>query len=58
MTPMSCPLPRLCDPYREFGPPKAVRLATRDDRCPKVFLSAVALDVTVWFWLIGDENEL
>jgi transposase len=27
------------------------RLATRYDRCPKVFLSAVALAATVLFWL-------
>ena len=27
------------------------RLATRYDRCPKVFLSAVALAATVIFWL-------
>lgn len=27
------------------------RVATRDDRCPKVFLSAVALAAIVMFWL-------
>ena len=27
------------------------RVATRYDRCPKVFLSAVALAATVMFWL-------
>ena len=27
------------------------RIATRYDRCPKVFLSAVALAATVMFWL-------
>lgn len=27
------------------------RVATRYDRCPKVFLSAVALAATVLFWL-------
>lgn len=27
------------------------RIATRYDRCPKVFLSAVALAATVLFWL-------
>ena len=27
------------------------RVATRYDRCPKVFLSAVALTATVMFWL-------
>jgi transposase len=27
------------------------RVATPDDRCPKVFLSAVALAATVMFWL-------
>ena len=27
------------------------RVATRYDRCPKVFLSAVALAATVIFWL-------
>jgi len=27
------------------------RVATRDDRCPVVFLSAVALAVTFIFWL-------
>jgi transposase len=27
------------------------RIATRYDRCPTVFLSAVALAVTVMFWL-------
>jgi hypothetical protein len=26
------------------------RIATRYDRCPKVFLSAVALTATVLFW--------
>jgi transposase len=29
----------------------ARRVATRYDRCPKVFLSAVALAATVMFWL-------
>ena len=29
----------------------ADRIATRYDRCPKVFLSAVALAATVMFWL-------
>ena len=28
------------------------RIATRYDRCPKVFLSAVALAATVLFWLL------
>ena len=28
------------------------RVATRYDRCPKVFLSAIALAATVMFWLI------
>ncbi len=27
------------------------RIATRYDRCPKVFLSAIALAATVLFWL-------
>ncbi|WP_439525214.1 transposase, partial [Marivita sp.] len=27
------------------------RVATRYDRCPKVFLSAIALAATVMFWL-------
>ncbi len=27
------------------------RVATRHDRCPKVFLSAIALAATVMFWL-------
>jgi transposase len=27
------------------------RIATRYDRCPKVFLSAIALAATVMFWL-------
>ena len=27
------------------------RVATRYDRCPKVFLSAIALAATVLFWL-------
>ena len=27
------------------------RVATRDDRCPAVFLSAVALAATVLLWL-------
>ena len=27
------------------------RVATRYDRCPKVFLSAIALTATVMFWL-------
>ena len=27
------------------------RIATRYDRCPKVFLSAIALAVAVVFWL-------
>ncbi len=27
------------------------RVATRDDRCPTVFLSAIALAATVIFWL-------
>ena len=27
------------------------RVATRYDRCPKIFLSAVALAATVMFWL-------
>ena len=27
------------------------RIATRYDRCPKVFLSAIALAATVIFWL-------
>jgi len=27
------------------------RVATRHDRCPKVFLSAVALAATIMFWL-------
>jgi hypothetical protein len=27
------------------------RIATRYDRCPRVFLFAVALDATVLFWL-------
>jgi hypothetical protein len=27
------------------------RIANRHDRCPKVFLSAVALAATVMFWL-------
>jgi transposase len=27
------------------------RVATRNDRCPKVFLSAVALSATAMFWL-------
>jgi transposase len=27
------------------------RIATRCDRCPKVFLSAIALAATVIFWL-------
>ncbi|MCC6305943.1 MAG: transposase, partial [Rhodobacteraceae bacterium] len=27
------------------------RVATRYDRCPKVFLSAVALPATIMFWL-------
>ncbi|MEM0950461.1 MAG: IS5/IS1182 family transposase, partial [Pseudomonadota bacterium] len=27
------------------------RVATRYDRCPKVFLSAIALAATVIFWL-------
>ncbi|MEP2715182.1 transposase [Pseudophaeobacter sp.] len=27
------------------------RVATRNDRCPKVFLSAIALAATVLFWL-------
>jgi transposase len=27
------------------------RIATRYDRCPRVFLSAVALAATVMFWL-------
>ncbi|MBD3765172.1 MAG: transposase, partial [Rhodobacterales bacterium] len=27
------------------------RVATRHDRCPKVFLSAIALAATVIFWL-------
>ena len=29
------------------------RVATRYDRCPKVFLSAIALAATVIFWLLG-----
>ena len=32
------------------------RIATRYDRCPKVFLSAIALAATVIFWL-RNENE-
>ena len=32
-------------------------VATRYDRCPKVFLSAVALAATVVFWL-WTENEM
>ncbi|MEQ3710370.1 MAG: IS5/IS1182 family transposase, partial [Tateyamaria sp.] len=27
------------------------RIATRYDRCPKVFLSAIALAATILFWL-------
>ncbi|NCO22984.1 MAG: transposase, partial [Rhodobacterales bacterium] len=27
------------------------RVATRYDRCPKVFLSAIALAATIMFWL-------
>tara|TARA_R110002012_G_scaffold237600_1_gene411312 strand:+ start:10 stop:183 length:174 start_codon:yes stop_codon:yes gene_type:complete len=27
------------------------RVATRYDRCPKVFLSAIAIAATVMFWL-------
>ncbi len=35
-----------------FGRPKDWRrVATRYDRCPKVFLSAIALAATVIFWL-------
>ena len=37
---------------RMFGKPKQQRrIATRYDRCPKVFLSAVILAATVLFWL-------
>lgn len=31
------------------------RVATRYDRCPKVFLSAIALAATVLFWLQNNE---
>ena len=35
-----------------FGRPKDWRrVATRYDRCPKIFLSAIALAATVMFWL-------
>ena len=35
-----------------FGGPKDWRrIATRYDRCPKVFLSAIALAATLLFWL-------
>jgi transposase len=32
------------------------RVATRYDRCPKVFLSAIALAATVIFWLLKSMN--
>jgi hypothetical protein len=34
-----------------FGRIKDRRIRTRSDRCPGVFLSAVALGATVLFWL-------
>ena len=34
-----------------FGRLKDWRVATRYDRCPKVFLSAIALAATVIYWL-------
>jgi transposase len=33
------------------------RVATRCDRCPKVFLSAVALAATVMFWLLNKDES-
>jgi transposase len=44
---------KLCNRIKiMFGRPKDLRrIATRHDRCPKVFLSATALAAIVMFWL-------
>ena len=47
---------RWCDAPSAYGPHKPVegdwrRVATRYDRCPTVFFSAIALAATVIFWL-------